>query len=227
MQPTLILVEDNARLAASLSRGLGEDGFNVLHANTAAGGLGQLRDPAVVAAILDLGLPDMDGFALVREARQRGFTEPILILTAEDAIAARVEGLEAGADDYLVKPFAYEELLARVRALVRRAAAPRRQVPRFPDLALASDGPYVLVKGRAVTLSPREHALLELLLLRRGEVLTRQQILGEVFGYQFDPGTNIVDVHIAHLRRKLDDAAALVQTVRGAGYRLKRADEDD
>jgi DNA-binding response OmpR family regulator len=216
----IVLIEDNARLARSLVVGLSEDGFEVLRAENGTTGLTALLEGAPVAAVLDLGLPDLDGITVVREARRRGFVGPVLILTARDAVASRVEGLDAGADDYLVKPFAYEELLARLRALVRRASRPLQATPAFPDLALARDALHVVVSGKTVALSPREHALLELLLQQRGKVLTRGEILREVFGYQFNPGTNIVEVHIAHLRRKLGEAAALVQTVRGSGYLL-------
>ncbi|MGC4095188.1 MAG: response regulator transcription factor [Polyangiaceae bacterium] len=223
MQASLLLVEDNGALASSLAKGLGEDGFLVHVANNGEAALRTLHQAAAV--ILDLGLPDMDGMQVLRTSRQNGFEGPILILTARDAVASRVEGLEAGADDYLVKPFAYEELLARVRALVRRTAARAAPTPAFSDLAVASDGLAALVEGRRVSLSPREHVLLRLLLARRGDVLSRQLLLSEVFGYQFDPGTNIVDVHIAHLRKKLGERGSLIQTIRGSGYRLKRANE--
>jgi DNA-binding response OmpR family regulator len=146
-----------------------------------------------------------------------------LILSARDAVASRVAGLEAGADDYLVKPFAFAELLARLRALLRRAGEPRRSSPSFDDLALREDRLGAIVNGRNVTLSPREHALLEFLAQRRGDVLSRTEILRQVFGYNFDPGTNIVDVHVAHLRRKLGESAALLETVRGTGYRLRES----
>jgi two-component system response regulator QseB len=223
----LVLVEDNTRLAGAISRGLREDGFDVLCAETGAAGLRCLSDRPVAAVILDLGLPDVDGLTILRQARQDGFIAPILVLTARDAIQSRVEGLEAGADDYLVKPFAYPELLARVRALVRRAETPRRQTQSFADLVLSSDVMQVSVAGRSIALSPRQHALLELLVQRRGAVIGRLEILREVFGYNFDPGTNIVDVHVAHLRRKLGSAAVLVQTVRGVGYRLRPSEADE
>jgi DNA-binding response OmpR family regulator len=184
-----------------------------------------MLDGNPAAVILDLGLPDIDGLAVLRAARERGFWAPVLVLTARDPIEARVEGLEAGADDYLVKPFAYPELLARLRSLIRRSLRPSRDLGVFADLALSSDGQGVFVHGKLVSLSPRERALLELLMAKRGEVVGRVQILEDVFGYGFDPGTNIVDVHVAHLRRKLGDAASLVQTARGFGYRLKGTDE--
>ncbi len=221
MPVPILFVEDNTRLATVVARGLSEDGFEVLRESTGAGGLRELLARRATAVILDLGLPDMDGMAVLQQARVSGFMGPILILTARDAVASRVAGLEAGADDYLVKPFAFAELLARLRALLRRVGEPRRPPRSFADLVLKEDALGAIVEGRYVALSPREHALLEFLALRRGEVLSRTEILREVFGYNFDPGTNVVDVHVAHLRRKLGESAALLETVRGLGYRLK------
>jgi two-component system copper resistance phosphate regulon response regulator CusR len=225
MTPIVVLIEDNARLVASLERGLTEDGFAVVSAQDGATGSSLMLNGQPAAVILDLGLPDIDGLALLRNVRERGFVAPVLVLTARDAVEARVEGLEAGADDYLVKPFAYPELLARLRALVRRSQRPSRDLGAFADLTLTSDGQGVFVQGKHVALSPRERAMLELLMAKRGEVVGRMQILEDVFGYNFDPGTNVIDVHVAHLRRKLGDAAGLVQTARGLGYRLKASDE--
>jgi DNA-binding response OmpR family regulator len=221
MLAPILFVEDNSGLATAVARGLTEDGFEVLHESTGAGALRELLARDVSAVILDLGLPDMDGMAVLQQARVGGFRGPILILTARDAVASRVAGLEAGADDYLVKPFAFAELLARLRALLRRTGEPRRSGLSFTDLVLKEDTLGALVDGRYVALSPREHALLEFLAHRRGDVLNRTEILRQVFGYNFDPGTNIVDVHVAHLRRKLGASAALLETVRGMGYRLR------
>jgi DNA-binding response OmpR family regulator len=221
MPVPILFVEDNARLATVVARGLSEEGFEVLRESTGAGGLRELLARRATAVILDLGLPDLDGMAVLQQARASGFMGPILILTARDAVASRVAGLEAGADDYLVKPFAFAELLARLRALLRRAGEPRPSPVSFGDLIFEGDVLGAVVAGRHVALSPREHALLEFLAQRRGEVLGRTEILREVFGYNFDPGTNVVDVHVAHLRRKLGESAALLETVRGQGYRLK------
>jgi DNA-binding response OmpR family regulator len=226
MLAPILFVEDNPGLATAVARGLTEDGFEVIRKSDGAGALGELHARDVSAVILDLGLPDMDGMAVLQQARAGGFRAPILILTARDAVASRVAGLEAGADDYLVKPFAYAELLARLRALLRRASEPRRSSPSFGDLALREDRLGAIVNGRNVALSPREHALLEFLAQRRGDVLSRTEILRQVFGYNFDPGTNIVDVHVAHLRRKLGESAALLETVRGTGYRLRESLEN-
>jgi DNA-binding response OmpR family regulator len=144
---------------------------------------------------------------------------PILVLTARDAIESRVTALDRGADDYLVKPFAFAELLARLRALLRRAAAPRWAPLACGEIALDPD--RLTVRGAAVALSPRERALFEVLLRRRDEVVPRAEILREVFGYAFDPGTNLIDVHVAHLRRKLPADAGKIETVRGVGYRFR------
>jgi two-component system OmpR family response regulator len=217
----LLLVEDNAKLSASLTRGLREDGFEVDAVASGAAALARLARRGVDAVILDLGLPDRDGLEVLDEARRSGLLAPVLVLTARDAIESRVAGLERGADDYLVKPFAYAELLARIRALIRRASRPRWSPLHAGDLALAPGEPAVVIGGAAVALSPREHALLELFVRRRGEVLARADILREVFGYSFDPGTNLVDVHVANLRRKLGDHAHRIETVRGAGYRFR------
>ncbi len=223
----VLIVEDNQRLAASLARGLGEEGF---HVDTVARGrdaIERLEHADVDAIVLDLGLPDVDGLDVISVLRSGGRDAPILVLTARDSVASRVEALDRGADDYLVKPFAFEELLARLRALVRRAAAPRRAPLGVSGLTLEPDGLVAIAAGTRVTLSPREHALLVLLLRRRGEVLSRAEILRDAFGYDFDPGTNLLDVHLAHLRRKLQAAPVQIETVRGAGFRLVSLEESD
>jgi len=216
----VLLVEDTPALAASLGRGLAEEGFAVEHAARGADALDACaRRPADVV-VLDLGLPDLDGIAVLERLRAGGDVVPVLVLTARDAIEARVKALEAGADDYVVKPFSFEEVVARLRALARRAAAPRWAPLSAGDVVLTPGDPSARVAGAPVALSPRERALLEMLVRRRGEVLARPEILREVFGYEFDPGTNVVDVHVAHLRRKLRAASVRIETVRGFGYKL-------
>jgi DNA-binding response OmpR family regulator len=216
----VLVVEDTAALAESLARGLAEEGFTVERADRGEAALATLARNPVDVVVLDLGLPDLDGVQVLERLRAGGDVVPVLVLTARDAVESRVRALDAGADDYVVKPFSFEEVVARLRALARRAAAPRWAPLAAGDLVLTPNDPWVKVAGETVALSPRERALLEMLVRRRGEVLARKDILREVFGYDFDPGTNVVDVHVAHLRRKLKGAAVKIETVRGFGYKL-------
>jgi DNA-binding response OmpR family regulator len=223
----LVLVEDNLQLANSVAAGLEEDGYGVDIVDTAAKAIerGMRRDLDLM--ILDLGLPDRDGIEVLKTLRAAHINVPILVLTARDAIDSRVAALEAGADDYLVKPFAFAELVARITALVRRAGGPRwapaHELPIVmrDDLVVEARGP-----GGRITaaLSPREFALLGCLLRRPNEVVTRAEILREAFGYDFDPGTNVIDVHLTHLRKKLTGFPVTIGTVRGAGIRLTVAE---
>jgi two-component system OmpR family response regulator len=215
----LVLVEDNHQLAATIAEGLGEDGFAVEVVDTAAKGIerGLRRDLDLM--VLDLGLPDRDGLEVLRELRAAHIHVPILVLTARDALEARVAALDLGADDYLVKPFAFAELVARIGALARRAGGPR-WTPSTDVPITMRDDLVVEAPGMTAALSPREYALLGCLLRRRGEVVTRAEILREAFGYEFDPGTNVIDVHLTHLRKKLTGFPLQIETVRGAGIRL-------
>jgi DNA-binding response OmpR family regulator len=215
----IVLVEDNPQLAGTIRDGLAEDGYTVDVIDTAAKAItrGMRRDLDLM--ILDLGLPDRDGLDVLKELRGARIHVPVLVLTARDAVESRVSALDAGADDYLVKPFAFAELVARIGALTRRAGGPRwapsNEVPIVmrDDLVVESD-------GKSAALSPREYALLGCLVRRRGEVVTRAEILREAFGYEFDPGTNVIDVHLTHLRKKLTGFPIAIETVRGAGIRL-------
>jgi DNA-binding response OmpR family regulator len=215
----ILLVEDNQPLATRISDGLSEDGYTVDVVATAAAGIerGLRRDLGLM--VLDLGLPDRDGLEVLHELRGARINVPILVLTARDAVDARVAALDAGADDYLVKPFAFAELIARITALIRRAAAPRWAPVTGVPLTMRDDL-AIEFAGRTVSLSPREYALFGCLLRRRGEVVARADILRDAFGYEFDPGTNVIDVHLNHLRKKLQGYPVSIETVRGAGIRL-------
>lgn len=219
----LLLIEDDTRLHRSLSAGLCEEGFAIDGAHDGAGGLSALRTHRYDACILDINLPALDGFAVLRAARRAGVSLPILILTARDAVDDRVRGLNDGADDYLVKPFAFAELLARLRVLLRRGGPQRSAVLRLGDLVLDSRSHEVRAGLQRLALTQKQFALLECLMHHAGEVVTRAMLLSSVWGYSFDPGTNVVDVHIAQLRRRFEEhgRSCPVQTVRGVGYRLR------
>ncbi|HMG21674.1 MAG TPA: response regulator transcription factor [Kofleriaceae bacterium] len=223
----LLIVEDDPTLSASLARGLTEDGYAVDTVATGSAALQRLDRRDVDAVVLDLGLPDLDGAEVLVQLRGRGINAPVLVLTARDGVKARVDALELGADDYLVKPFEYAELLARLRALLRRAAAPRWAPLTFNGLVLDPVELDITIGSRRVRLSPREHALLALFVRRKGELIRRDDILVQVFGYHFEPGTNLVSVHIAHLRKKLRDAPIVIDAVRGVGYRLRAREAGD
>jgi two-component system OmpR family response regulator len=215
----IVLVEDNPQLAGTIRDGLTEDGYTVDVLDTAAKAIarGMRRDLDLM--ILDLGLPDRDGLDVLRELRGIRVNVPVLVLTARDAVDSRVAALDAGADDYLVKPFAFAELVARIGALTRRAGGPRWAPSNDVPLVMRDD--LVVESGdKSTALSPREYALLGCLVRRRGEVVTRAEILREAFGYEFDPGTNVIDVHLTHLRKKLTGFPITIETVRGAGIRL-------
>jgi two-component system OmpR family response regulator len=223
----LLLVEDDARLAALLKRAFEEDGYAVDVTADGADALWLGTERAYDAVVLDGMLPGLDGFDVVRHWRTGQRWQPVLMLTARSGVEARIRGLDAGADDYLAKPFSFAELAARVRALVRRGAGERPSVLNAGDLTLDPATRRVSRDGKRIDLTPKEFALLELLMRRRGEVLSRTYILDHVWDFAYDPTSNVVDQYIGALRRKIDrpfNRADLI-TVRGAGYRL-REDED-
>jgi two-component system OmpR family response regulator len=217
----LLLVEDDSKLVAMLKRGFTEEGFDVTSAGDGERGLELLLRGHFDGCVLDVLLPARDGFAVLAAARAAGVATPIVLLTARDGVPERVRGLELGADDYLTKPFAFAELLARLHARMRRGGQKPAARLRWGTLELDSVAHYVTVGGERIELSARQFSLLEYLLRHQGEVVTRATLLDRVFGYAYDPGTNIVDVHVMHLRKRLGTAAAsLVTSVRGVGYRV-------
>ncbi len=220
----LLLVEDDSTIAEFVARGLREAGFVVDWARDGAQGLESALQGAYDAAVVDLMLPVRDGLGLIAELRRRGRGTPVLILSARREVADRVKGLETGADDYLTKPFAFTELLARVQALIRRstgASEPTRLS--YADLSLDLLSREVRRGQQLLELRPREFSLLEYLLRNPGRVVSKTAILAHVFDYGFDPRTNVVDVLVHRLREKVDKEfePKLIQTVRGAGYALR------
>ncbi len=219
----ILLVEDERKISAYVRRGLEEAGHAVDQAFTGPEALHWTDRAQYDAVVLDLMLPELDGMAVCREMRRRGIKCPVLMLTARDSVDDRVDGLDAGADDYLVKPFAMKELLARLRALARRpTGAAQDTVLTAADLALDPALHKVTRAGKRVELSAKEFAILEYLMLNAGLVLTRSMITEHVWDYDVFHQSNAVDVYIRNLRRKVDDDfdPKLIQTVRGIGYRL-------
>jgi DNA-binding response OmpR family regulator len=221
---TILVVEDRREVLDVLQRTLHENGFRVLTAADGDTGLQLALDAKPDLIILDIGLPRRNGLSVARELRARAFTAPVLMLTARDTVPDKVQGLEAGADDYLAKPFDYDELLARVRALLRRATMrDEATLLKVADLTINPMSREVVRGERAIALTQKEYALLEYLVRHAGMPVTREQISEHVWKQEFDPTTNIVDVYINYLRKKVDQDAekALVHTVRGVGYMLK------
>jgi two-component system OmpR family response regulator len=219
-----LLVEDDASIADFVSRGLKEAGFATDHAVDGDAGLEAAIQQPYDVAIVDLMLPRRDGLSLIEELRRRGITTPVLILSARRSVDDRVHGLQSGGDDYLTKPFAFAELLARVQALVRRAGrAPEPTTLTVADLSLDLLSRRVTRSGVALELRPREFTLLEYLMRNAGRVVSKTMILSHVWDYSFDPQTNVVDVLVSRLREKIDRPfeTKLLHTVRGVGYVLR------
>ena len=219
----ILVVEDDRKTARFLKQGLEEEGHAVDVAADGSEGshLGHVQPYDLI--ILDVMLPERNGLQLATGFRREGIQTPILMLTGRDSTEDVVRGLDAGADDYLTKPFAFDELIARVRALTRRQSGEAGGVLRYGDLELDRLRRLVRRRGRTVDLSPREFRLLEHFLLHADEVLTRTNLLEKVWDMSFDPETNVIDAHISNLRRKLEEGGGdrLIQTIRGAGYSLR------
>jgi two-component system, OmpR family, response regulator len=215
----LLVVEDEERVASFLVKGLRAHGYGVEWVATGRAALRRAVDPGISLVILDLGLPDLDGLDVLASLRQRGATVPVLVLSARGRVNDRVKGLDLGADDYLAKPFAFEELLARIRANLRPRADVTPAVLHVGGITVDQLRREVTIDGRTFSLSAREFALLQAFAGHPSQVLSRQELLSMAWGMNHDPGTNLVDVYVGYLRRKLGEP--LIETVRGAGYRLR------
>jgi DNA-binding response OmpR family regulator len=215
----ILIAEDEERIASFVEKGLRSNGFTTTVAADGDTALDHALSGGFDLMLLDIGLPGRDGFTVLRELRESRVTLPVVVLTARDSVRDTVAGLEGGADDWMTKPFRFEELLARVRLRLRTAArAPEVTVLRSGDLSLDLRTRRARASGRTVDLTAREFVLLELFLRHPGQVLSREQILSHAWGYDFDPGSNIVDVYVRALRKKL--GAERLETVRGMGYRM-------
>ena len=219
----ILIVEDDSKTAALLSSALRQEEFEVSHVMDGENGLQRALSGVFDALLVDIMLPQRDGLSLVRELRQQGRTTPVIMLSARGEVEQRVEGLNAGADDYLPKPFAMSELLARLRSLLRRNVVLKPTVLMIADLTYDTGTRETRRGGRRIELSSRESLLLECLLRAEGRVVSRRDIIVSVWEYDFDPGTNLVDVYVRRLREKIDrdHSPVLIQTVRGLGYALR------
>jgi two-component system response regulator MprA len=223
MSEQILIVEDDQGIADTLRRGLIFEGYRVTVAYDGKEALTSARDQMPDLVLLDWMLPGMDGLEVCKRLRAAGDV-PILMLTAKDTVPERVEGLDAGADDYLVKPFAFDELLARVRALLRRSGPPQAEVLRFEDLELDTGTRQARRSARTIELTAKEYELLELFMHNPRNVLTRDLIYDRIWGYDFGGESNIIEVYVRYLRRKLEAEGMprLIHTVRGVGYVLRR-----
>ncbi len=218
----ILLVEDENNVASFIKKGLEEEFYSIDVAQDGSEGLLMSRVNDYDLIILDIMLPDMNGIEICKKIRDMNRRVPILMLTAVESVESKVEGLESGADDYLTKPFAFSELLARIKALLRRVPDSQSELS-IDDLRMDLLSRRVHRGDKEIILTPKEFSLLEYLLRNRGRVLSRTQIIENVWGYNFDPGSNVVDVHIKFLREKIDAGSSnkLIHTVRGTGYILK------
>jgi Response regulators consisting of a CheY-like receiver domain and a winged-helix DNA-binding domain len=221
----ILIVEDDTETSEYLAKGLAEGGHVADHAATGPDGLAMALEGGYDVVVVDRMLPGMDGLSLIRVLREEGNGTPVLILSALGQVTDRVKGLKAGGDDYLVKPFAFSELLARLEALTRRATAETKTITalQVADLRLDLLARTVVRAGKPIELQPREFLILEYLMRHAGQVVTRTMLLEAVWDYHFDPQTNVIDVHISRLRGKIDKGFTppLLQTIRNAGYCLR------
>ena len=219
----ILVVDDDPKIRAVVRRGLAYEGYRIVEAATGEEGLEKAREHLPDLVVLDVMLPGIDGLEVTKRLRSGGDDLAILMLTARDVIKDRVQGLETGADDYLVKPFSIEELLARVHALLRRRQAPQGEILRFADLELDIDAREASRAGRTIELTTTEYNLLLLFMRHPRKVLTRDVIMEHVWAYDFEGESNVLEVYVRYLRSKLEDAGEprLIHTVRGAGYVLK------
>lgn len=215
----VLLVEDEPRIAAFVEKGLRANGFTVTTAEDGEDALARLATEDYDLVVLDIGLPGRDGFSVLAELRGRGYRMPVVVLTARDSVEDTVAGLEGGADDYVTKPFRFEELLARLRARLRTEPAAETTVLRAAGVTLDLRTRRLTVDGREVELTAREFGLAEMFFRHPGQVLSREQLLNSVWGYDYDPGSNVVEVYVRYLRQKLGEER--IATVRGMGYRLE------
>jgi DNA-binding response OmpR family regulator len=220
----LLLVEDEERIASFLQKGLRSNGYSTSVATTGEDALAMVGTGDFDLMVLEIGLPDIDGFEVLRRFRQRNTRTPVVILTARDAVEDRIAGLETGADDYVPKPFSFDELLARIRARLREDRTPEQTVLTVGDATLDLRTRRLSAGGKTQELSAREFSMAEIFFRHPGQVLTREQLLSNVWGYDYDPGSNVVDVYIGYLRKKLGKRR--IKTLRGIGYRLEAADDD-
>jgi len=225
----ILLVEDDRKVAGFIEQGLREEGYVVDLARDGDEATTMAHVNDYDAILLDVVLPKKNGFQVAAELRREGRTAPILMLTSRDATEDVVRGLDAGADDYLAKPFQFDELVARIRALLRRGGAERLELLRYGPIALDRLRHLAVVNDQRLDLTPKEFQLLEYFLLRPEEVVRRTTLLEKVWDMHFDPDSNVVDVHVGNLRRKLNQAAGepLVATVRGVGFTLRRGSADE
>jgi DNA-binding response OmpR family regulator len=222
----ILVVEDNPRIAGFLEKGLREEGYLVQTAEDGDTAFRRASDEGFDAAVVDVMIPGRSGVDLVRDLRAAGVRLPVLLLTARDGVEDKVRGLDAGADDYLTKPFDFSELSARLRALLRRSGAGAPATLRAGPVELDPATREVRKDGEAVELTPKEFALLEYLLRNADRPLSRATLMEHVWGIRFDPGTNVVDVFINSLRNKIDPGKELIQTVRGVGYTIRGGGRD-